>query len=208
MAGPLECPNCGLWSSPGAVRCDCGYNFTTRTLPPDAPTRPPADLGLGLFRFLPLIVWGIVSLVPPQIAAVASFLWTSFGISIGYEVRGVAGFIEGLAFSVVIAAGNWPFPILYFVTRWFARKRWPQVGLIKAAMWGSTIAMSIPNVVIFLATPSELLSGPAYDRGQGTGMLVGLEAIFLPVAGVIEWTLGYLAAVVWTSFGGRSNSGV
>lgn len=110
-----------------------------------------------------------VSLVPPQIAALASFLWTSFGISIGYEVRGVAGFIEGLAVSVVIAAGNWPFPVLYFVTRRFARKRWPQVGLIKAAMWGSTIAMAIPNVVVFLATPSELLSGPAYDRGREQG---------------------------------------
>jgi hypothetical protein len=33
MASPVECPNCGLWSPPGAVRCDCGYNFTTRTLP-------------------------------------------------------------------------------------------------------------------------------------------------------------------------------
>ena len=35
MAGPVECPNCGLWSPPGTVRCDCGYNFTTRTVPAD-----------------------------------------------------------------------------------------------------------------------------------------------------------------------------
>jgi hypothetical protein len=35
MAGPIECPNCGLWSPPGTVRCDCGYNFATATLPSD-----------------------------------------------------------------------------------------------------------------------------------------------------------------------------
>src|SRR5262249_23739376 len=28
LTSPLECPDCGLLNPPGAMRCDCGYDFT------------------------------------------------------------------------------------------------------------------------------------------------------------------------------------
>lgn len=27
-----QCPRCGLFSPDGAIRCDCGYDFTTKTV--------------------------------------------------------------------------------------------------------------------------------------------------------------------------------
>ncbi len=30
--GPMDCPHCGLVNPPDAQRCDCGYDFTTKTL--------------------------------------------------------------------------------------------------------------------------------------------------------------------------------
>ena len=196
MAGPAEGPNCGFCSPPGTVHGDCGYNLTPGTV---TPVGRPADLGLGPFRFLPLIVWGTISLVPPLLTVLVWFLWTSFGISIGYKVEKWRGFLDCLGISPLIALANWPFPILYIVSRAYAKKRWPRVGPIRAGMWGSVIAMSIPNVVVLLETPDELLSA-AHDAGQGLGMWMGLELIFLPVLGVIGWALGSLPALVWESW--------
>jgi hypothetical protein len=59
--------------------------------------------------------------------------------------------------------------------------------------------MSIPNVPVLLETPGEMLSA-AHDAGQGMGMWMGLELIFLPVLGVIGWALGSLPALVWESW--------
>jgi hypothetical protein len=106
----------------------------------------PADLGLGFYRFLPLIAWAVISLVPPQIAVLAWLLWRLFGMWVGYPVQKVPGLSDVLGFSALIAEATWPFLALHFVTRWRARKRWP------------------------------------------------------PVAGIIGWTLGSLAALGWRSW--------
>jgi hypothetical protein len=131
----------------------------------------------------------------------------AFRISIGYEVQRFQGLLVGMGWSALIAVCNWPFAVLYFVTRWRARKRWPKIGLIKTAMCGSAIAMSIPNLPILLGTPGETLSG-ARDAGQGSGIWLGLELFPLPVLGAIGWALGALAALGWRSWSGKSRSGV
>ena len=43
----MQCPNCKLINPPGAVRCDCGYDFTTRRVPTQAVPVGVAATGLG-----------------------------------------------------------------------------------------------------------------------------------------------------------------
>ena len=80
MADPVECPNCGLWSPPGAVRCDCGYNFTTKILPTNATSGRmveyvPAPNGrrcvaflleLPVFAVLGLVLFMLIATFAPQ----------------------------------------------------------------------------------------------------------------------------------------------
>jgi len=33
---PVRCPKCNLWCPPKAEACDCGYNFATGVMPPQA----------------------------------------------------------------------------------------------------------------------------------------------------------------------------
>ena len=50
---PQKCPTCGLLCADTAERCDCGYDFSTRTASPPKPasgTR--GDLLLGVLLFL------------------------------------------------------------------------------------------------------------------------------------------------------------
>src|SRR5713101_7462969 len=48
----LECPKCGLWSPPGALRCDCGYDFSTGQAPAvDQPRSRPEEPAGPLMRW-------------------------------------------------------------------------------------------------------------------------------------------------------------
>jgi hypothetical protein len=141
------------------------------------PASPPADLGLGFFRFLPFIVWGVISLVPPQIAVLAWLLWKLFGMSIWYPVH-KSPFSDVLGFSALIALSTWPFLILYFVTRWWARRRWPAVGVVKAAMCGSAIAIAIPSLGISLYLPHYMLR-TGWNPHEPSSLLLAL-ALFVP----------------------------
>jgi hypothetical protein len=42
----MDCPECGLINPPGALNCDCGYDFVARKMPRDAPPgRAPQPTG-------------------------------------------------------------------------------------------------------------------------------------------------------------------
>jgi len=53
----------------------------------------------------------------------------------------------------------------------------------------STIAMSLPSTVLLLAAPAEMIS-TARDAGQGTGILLFLFLLLLPLLGIISWGIG------------------
>ena len=44
----MECPSCKLISPPNAIRCDCGYNFTSGKLEASSLSKPP----ISKLRFL------------------------------------------------------------------------------------------------------------------------------------------------------------
>ena len=162
----------------------------------------PADLGLGVFRLLPLVVWGVISLGPPQIAVLAWLLWKFFEVSIGYPVQ-QSPVSSVLEFSALIALSTWPFLVLYFVARWRARRCWPAVGVVKAALCGSAIAMAIPSLGISLYLPHYMLRS-GWNPHEPASLLLAL-ALFSPLAGVIGWAVGALAGLIWTSWRSTSN---
>lgn len=162
----------------------------------------PADLGLGFYRLLPLVAWGVISLVPPLIAVLAWLLWSQFGVSIGYPVQESPSFSDVRVFSVLIALSTWPFLVLYFISGWWARRRWPKVGVVKAETCGSAIAMAIPSLGITLYLPIYMLRS-GWNPHEPANLLLAL-ALMSPIAGAIGWAGGALAGLIWTSWSTRS----
>jgi hypothetical protein len=114
----MECPNCKLENPPGAIRCDCGYDFATRqvavripTVPrrPAAPAIHAAPVLATVFRVLGTleIIGGLImcfSLWPGEAgsgyewrttAYMPALVWLSAGIIFGCLFFAVA---EGLTY--------------------------------------------------------------------------------------------------------------
>ena len=71
MSGSRDCPNCHRAIPPSALRCECGYDFVSRSV---GPPRPTAGSGAGS-RALGLccLVLAPVLLVGGVVAAVDTF---------------------------------------------------------------------------------------------------------------------------------------
>jgi hypothetical protein len=115
-----ECPRCGLFSPDGVHRCDCGYDFTTRSS--SAPRRnPPGPSGILTAVFFLHLGVATVSTVSGLAAAL---------------MLGLAGTIELFA-PVVVAA---------IVTGWFVAGRLNAQAAtwvwVPAAIWFSGWALS------------------------------------------------------------------
>lgn len=124
---------------------------------------------------IPLIALAIIS-IGPSIAAVILYLAYTFGIiqpgAYGFRFSKVFIFESPVSFALI----NWPFVALYLICR-----IWPKLGAARFAMWFSVVAMSLPNVVLFLLAP-EMVSN-AFDAGQGIGIT---EAMFsLPIITIL-----------------------
>jgi hypothetical protein len=101
-----------------------------------------------------------------------------------------------IGLPLLIAAANWSYFLLYFLSRFFAKRGFRRASLYKAGMWGSILAMALPNLVLVVATPSEFFSR-ATDAGQGTGVFLSLIIGLGPVLGFFGWLLGAAAAAFW-----------
>lgn len=110
---------------------------------------------------IPLIALAIIS-IGPSIVAVVLYLAYTFSIiqpgAYGFTFSQVFIFESPIQFALL----NWPFVALYLVCR-----IWPKFGAARLAMWFSVVAMSLPNVALFLLAP-EMVSN-ARDAGQGIG---------------------------------------
>jgi len=161
---------------------------------------------------IPLIALAIIS-IGPSVCAVILYLAYKSGLSQppdrGYQF---GSFITSL--PVDFAVLNWAFVPLYVVGR-----IGPRAGSARLAMWFAVVAMSLPNVLLFVLAP-EMISN-ARDAGQGIGimeamllfspiqMIPPITAIidaadssyfhvlaaltgFLPILGLAAWWLGKL----------------
>ncbi len=97
-AGSIPCPVCGLVSLPGALICDCGYNFDTQLAAGKTAAEARRDLRL---HFLRLTGAGLLLLALALVRAALSapgrldWLWTALlvlGVTGGVLLLGTRGF--------------------------------------------------------------------------------------------------------------------
>lgn len=123
---------------------------------------------------VPLVAWVIVS-VGPSIVAIILYLCYRLGLAqppaSGYQFSVLIQMMP-LDFAVI----NWGFVVLYLVCR-----LWPDLRGAKPAMWFSTVAMFIPNIVLFFLAP-EMVSN-VRDAGQGIGVIEAM--LILPIVAMI-----------------------
>lgn len=115
---------------------------------------------------IPLIALAIIS-IGPSLYALILYLTYRFGLVQPHAPE--YGF-HAMIFSyypVLFALINWAFVPLYVVCR-----IWPNLGAARRAMWSSVIAMSVPNLALFVVAP-EMVSN-AVGAGQGIGMVIAL----------------------------------
>jgi hypothetical protein len=152
----------------------------------------------------PLIALIFLSILP-SIVIIMNIIWykltDNFPITLDLQIDPknfkIPSAADVIGLPLLIAAGNWSYFLLYFLSRFFAKRGFRPASLYKAGMWGSILAMALPNLVLVVATPSEFFSR-ATDAGQGTGVFVSLIMFGLgPVLGFFGWLLGTAAAAFW-----------
>jgi len=133
---------------------------------------------------IPLIALAIIS-IGPSIVAVVFYLAYTFGIiqpgAHGFKFSQVSIFESPVRFALI----NWPFVALYLVCR-----IWPEFGAARVAMWFSVVAMSLPNVLLFLVAPDMV------SNARGAGESIGIVEVVLSFPTITTlWPSTYLDAV-------------
>jgi hypothetical protein len=153
------------------------------------------------FSLIALIFFSIL----PSIVIIMTIIWykltdnlpTILGLQIDPKNFKIPSGADVIGLPLLIAAGNWSYFLLYFLSRFFAKRGFRPARLYKAGMWGSILAMALPNLVLVVATPSEFFIR-ATDAGQGTGVFLSLIMFGLgPVLGFFGWLLGAAVAAFW-----------
>ena len=164
---------------------------------------------------IPLIALAIIS-IGPSIVAVVFYLAYTIDIiqpgAYGFRFSQVFIFESPVRFALI----NWPFVALYLVCR-----IWPEFGAARVAMWFSVVAMSLPNVLLFLSAP-EMVSN-ARNAGESIGIVevvlsfptittiwpgTYLDAVSalqapVPLLGLTGWLVGHLVGWVYAIQTGR-----
>src|SRR5262245_5685597 len=178
----MQCPRCRLESPPSALRCDCGYDFSSRSVRSSHLRRAEAD------RYVPGLLhdplarrrlreYAAVSLVltPLTVAWVgylivltvntaanglgkgwASLDWAQYGGLVPFLFRLVA---VALYFALVL----WPyslvllaFNVAMFVGLWRGRAAWKQVAMVyHIACVGSLLSLGAVSVAAHLLVVSK-----------------------------------------------------
>ncbi|WP_128926420.1 hypothetical protein [Bradyrhizobium guangxiense] len=144
----------------------------------------------------PLFALAIVAVGPSILAPFVYIGLRSFGIDNldGYKMEFSGSTIAFmLVFPVVSAIANVSFFLLSKISVWRARKEWPHLLSVKIAMWFSLIAMCIPNTLLFIGTPQEMIL-KAPNAGQGSGLAIVGLFLTLPIFGLLGWFGGRLVA--------------
>jgi hypothetical protein len=138
---------------------------------------------------IPLVAFAIFAVGPSILGLILHALYLA---GVGYipfigplekDARLDAIFFDPLALTF----GLWPFLALYGVTRdSLIRDRFSQRS-VHMAMIVSVVAMSLPSVVLLVATTLEMIS-PTPHAAQATGSLVFM--FVLPIPGVFGWYIG------------------
>ena len=124
---------------------------------------------------IPLIALAILSIGPSVCAVILYFAYKSGLVQPGARGYGFHSFVYNLPADFALM--NWAFVPLYVVGR-----VWSRAG--RLAMWFAVVAMSVPNLFLFVLAP-EMLSN-ARDAGQGIGVI---QAVLLssPIQMIWPW---------------------
>ena len=101
MAEAKDCPKCGLVNPPSAQRCDCGYDFVSRTT-------ERSYLGAGAAAN----TFGAPSVIELAVCVLLPLIGLLLGLSARSRGRRVAGARMLLISGVVLAVCNAPFLII------------------------------------------------------------------------------------------------
>jgi hypothetical protein len=134
--------------------------------------------------YTPLIALGIISLAPSVFGGISLFVY--FLRSGQFDPREVSALL-GLPF--VVAAANWAFLAVYFVTVIKVKRDWPALTSARCAMWSSLVAMSIPNLLLVMGFAATL-DPSAPNMGEGLGYWTFGEFFIVPIFAVLGWFFG------------------
>ena len=158
----------------------------------ETPWHPPASLqrhGLQ-WIFLPLIAFAIFDFGPTALAPVAfiSSLLIHLSPFGGLPPR-LPDPITLLLQPPLLMIGLWPFLTLYRTAREKLIEQPGEWRSIRLATIGSTVAMSLPSLLLFVGALVDMVS-PARDAGQGAGFFCLFFMLLLWIPGVIGWLIG------------------
>ena len=155
---------------------------------------------------VPLIAFVLFTVGPGLIAAVLYFIYTILGIKGSREVGGYGSTAYGyyldagiLLAPLLFAIITWPFLALFFICKLRAKRESADIRSLRFAMWGSLVAMSLPNL-LFLFISSEEMIADFPGSGEGLGLAIGIFGFVVPVLGVIGWFVGRIIAPVVSWF--------
>lgn len=93
-----KCPQCGLWNTASALRCDCGYDFATDTMEDSYSGQPILTLAELKYAGKRHMTIGALWFIGGVIVTVASFTSTggrTYVITYGAIIYGIFLFIKG-----------------------------------------------------------------------------------------------------------------
>ena len=96
-----KCPRCGLWNTESAMRCDCGYDFTSNTVKDSYASQPSLSFDelqqRGKKKMLYGALWFIGGLIVTGMTyAAASRSGGTYVITYGAVIVGAVQFIRGV----------------------------------------------------------------------------------------------------------------
>jgi hypothetical protein len=122
----------------------------------------------------PLYALAIISIGPSVITPFLYVALRLLGVTICHcEIAFDVEFL--LVFPVMFSIANWPFLVLFRISKWKAKREWPSIRSVRLAMWCSLIAMSQEML-------SQVYKGTEYA-------LFFLQLVQSPL-GLIGWFLG------------------
>ena len=128
---------------------------------------------------LPLYALAIIVISVSLLGIGASWMWTE---SLDPQVWGL---------PVAIAIPNVvPFVCLFLFARWDLAKSRQSQRVAVARIIGALAGMCVPNLLLIFAVPIEF-SSSAPDVGQGVGILIVAEILFVPLFGFIGAGVGW-----------------
>lgn len=95
-----KCPRCGLWNTESAMRCDCGYDFTSNTVQESYSAQPSLSFDelkqRGRKRMIFGALWFVGGLIVTATTYAAASSGGTYVITYGAIIYGIVLFIQGV----------------------------------------------------------------------------------------------------------------